>query len=67
MRLTNEQMREVLAAFCKKNKTQAAAAVKLGISQQYISDMLHQKRDISQEVAEKLGFRRIVVFEEVKP
>jgi hypothetical protein len=34
----------------------------LGISAAYMNDIVHERRDISREFAEKLGYRRVVVF-----
>ena len=37
-----------------------AAGGKVGLSAAYLSDILHNRRDVSDEVAKKFGFRKIV-------
>jgi transcriptional regulator with XRE-family HTH domain len=41
--------------------TQEKAAQELGISQTYLSDLLHGRRNPSDAILRKLGLRRIVV------
>ncbi len=41
---------------------QDMAAEHLGISPQYLSDVLHGRREISKNLAERLGYERVVVF-----
>lgn len=52
---------DALAQFVAGHKTQRAAAGELGISQVYLSDMLHGKRDVSPKILSQLGLRRAVV------
>lgn len=46
--------------------TQKATAEELGISPQYLGDILAGRREISDRVAKALGFRRVVTFEKEK-
>lgn len=46
--------------------TQKATAKELGISPQYLGDILAGRREISDRVAKALGFRRVVTFERLK-
>jgi hypothetical protein len=39
----------------------------LNITPQYLNDILHGRRDISEQVADRLGYRRLVVFEKRFP
>ncbi len=41
--------------------SQRAAASKLGISQAYLSDLLHDRREFSQPMLDKLGLKRQIV------
>lgn len=52
-----------LRAFVKRHNTQKDAAAALGISPQYLGDLLTERRDFSDTVLQKLGLRakRIVV------
>ena len=42
--------------------TSGQKAVNLGISPQYLCDILNGRRDISSNVARRLGYERAVVF-----
>lgn len=48
---------EALAAFVKRHGTQTAAAEHLGLSSQYVSDLLKGYRKCSARVLDKLGYR----------
>lgn len=61
--LYNLQFREKLFDYMQKFKSQKEAAKSLGISPAYLSDMLHGRRDISGEVANQFGYKKIVVFQ----
>lgn len=45
--------------------TQKAAAQHLGISPQYLNDILDRRRS-GHKVLERLGLRRVVTYEEIK-
>jgi hypothetical protein len=49
--------------FCVEQSSQKAVAKHIGISAQYLNDILQGRRDISEEVAAKLGYARVVTFE----
>ena len=51
-----------------QRSSQKAVATRLGFSPQYINDVMRGRREISAELARKLGLRKIVMFqiEEVK-
>lgn len=52
------------AIFCvvSLEGSQKAAAKGLGISPQYLSDIMNERRDITDAVAAKFGLRKICVF-----
>jgi plasmid maintenance system antidote protein VapI len=50
-----------LHQFVARYPTQLLAAQALGISPAYLSDLLHGRRDISDQLLAKLGLKRIVV------
>ena len=52
---------DALRAFVDKHGTQIKAAAAMGITQGYLSDLLRNKRDITDTVLEKIGYKRIVV------
>lgn len=46
--------------------SQKTVAKNLGISQQFICDVLKKRRGISERLAKKMGYKKIVYFIEVK-
>ncbi len=52
---------ERLRRFVETVETQTAAADELGISRQYLTQLLGSKRDFSDSVLAKIGLRRAVV------
>lgn len=66
MKKDASQMRQVLREFCTKAGSQAAAAIELEVSRSYVSDMLNGRRDISENVAQRLGYKRTLVYEALK-
>lgn len=52
---------DALKAFVKKFQTQRAAATALGMSDVYLSDILHGRRGLSDVTLAKLGLKRSVV------
>lgn len=52
---------DALRTYCDRCGTQRKAAVSLGISQAYLSDLLLGRREFSPAMLEKLGLRKIVV------
>lgn len=52
---------ERLRRFVDTFDTQSAAADELGISRQYLTQLLNGKRDFSEAVLAKIGLRRVVV------
>jgi len=57
------QMRAALKAYCDKAGSQKKAANDLKVFQSHISEMLSGRRDISEKVAAKLGYRRVFMYE----
>lgn len=53
---TDEEVREALVAFVMGHGSQKDAAADLGISPQYLTDILYRRRVMSQAVASRLGF-----------
>jgi plasmid maintenance system antidote protein VapI len=59
--LSEDRIRQELIDSCK-GKTQKERAAELGLSQQYLTDLIHGKRQISDTIAELLGYNRHIVF-----
>ena len=60
--MTEEQAREYLRAYVQKRATQEAAALDLGVSAMYISDVLRSRRGIGRKLASGLGLEREVMY-----
>lgn len=52
-----------LRAMCLPRGAKRAMAKSLGISAQYMGDILSGRNKISDRIADKLGYRRITMFE----
>ena len=52
-----------LRRFVNQKGSQVAAAKELGFTRSYLSYILSGKRQITQEVAEKLGYQRVDLYE----
>ena len=50
-----------LQKFVDQFETQQEAATALGIKPSYLSDLVHMRRDISDNILKKLGLRRQIV------
>lgn len=59
------EMRTRLIKFVRNVGLAKTAAKALGISQQYLSDLVNGNREISAEVARGLGYRKVVVYQEL--
>jgi len=64
--ISNEKALELLRQIIKQEGSQLAAARKLDVSPAYLSDILNGNRSISDQVARKLGYRRVVFYEPLK-
>lgn len=52
---------QALETFTRKHGTQRKAAKALGVSEAYLSDLLHGRRAFSARILDKLKLKRIVV------
>jgi len=59
--LSESDVREVLRSAIESTSQKQTAEL-LKISPQYLNDVIRGRRDISAELATRLGFERIVVF-----
>ena len=65
-KLVNQKyMRQVITNAVIMAGSQAVVAEKVGVSRQYLGDVLHGKREVSANLAEKFGWKRMVVFARV--
>ena len=61
--ISHEEALELIRQIVKRKGTQLEAAKELDISSMYLSDILKGKSAISDNVARRLGYRRVLVFE----
>ena len=62
--ISKEKALELIKDMVKEKGSQVAAAKELNISPAYLADILNGNRSISESVAQKLGYRRVVVYQE---
>jgi plasmid maintenance system antidote protein VapI len=60
--ITQEEILDIIKQMAKKWDTQKELAEQLGISNAYMSDILAGIRPVSDGVARRLGYRRIVKY-----
>lgn len=60
--LNETAVREALVLACHRMGSQKAFAQAHGISEQFLSDMIHGRRDISKRIAALVGFKRTSIF-----
>lgn len=61
----NATSRAALRRVIQEEGTQKKAAARLGVSQQYISDLLKNRRQPGTKILRRLGLRKVVSYEEV--
>lgn len=59
---TNDEMLNLLREEVERRGSQKAVAEWLGITQGFLGDILHGRAPVTADVAEKLGYRKSVVF-----
>jgi predicted transcriptional regulator len=64
--LTEKQLLSILWDMVAENGGQKPVADLLRITPAYLSDILHERRAISNEVSKKIGYIRKAVFEATK-
>lgn len=60
--LTQDGIIAYLRSILELHGTQRDLAARVGVSEQYLSDILSGRRDVSDEFAQKIGFRRMIRF-----
>jgi len=56
---------EVLQGRVRQDGSQKATAQRLGISEQYLCDVLKRRREPGYKLLRSMGFRRICVYEKI--
>jgi plasmid maintenance system antidote protein VapI len=60
--ITHEEMLKIIKAKVDELGSQKKVAEYLEVSSAYLNDILSEKRAVSDAVAQKLGYRRVVKF-----
>ena len=63
--ISNEEAIELIKKIVEEEGAQYKAAKKLGVSPAYLSDILKNRRAISDKVSKKLGYQRIITYEKL--
>lgn len=64
-RKTEAELLKELQAITDKRRGLTAAAERYGMTIQFISDVVYGRRGVSEKLAEKMGYRKIVEYEKV--
>jgi len=60
--ITAEEARELVGELVEELGSQSAAAERLGVSKTMVSDILSGARKVTDNIARKLGYSKVVVF-----
>lgn len=63
--ITQEEAIKLIRQLIETEGSQTKAAAKLDISSGYLSEILNSERPISDGVARKLGYERVVVYKPI--
>lgn len=66
MNISQEKAIELIEKIVAEEGSQVKAAKRLDISPAYLGDILKGNRPISESVAQKLGYKRVVSYEPIK-
>ena len=64
-RKTEADLLKELQAITDKRRGLTTAAERFGMTIQFISDVVYGRRGVSEKLAEKMGYRKIVEYEKV--
>jgi hypothetical protein len=59
---TEDQVRSVLRATCKREGSQRKWAAKVGVSEAFLSDVLRGKRNVTSRFLRELGYEQVRMF-----
>lgn len=60
--ISAEEARKIIEDMVNAAGSQRKVARSLGISDSYLSDIINERRDISDEVAKKLGYQKETIY-----
>jgi transcriptional regulator with XRE-family HTH domain len=65
--LTHDQLLKRLMSLVAGYDSQLEAAEHLGVSPQYLSDVLRRKSEPGPAILEAMGYYKLVMYKEIKP
>jgi plasmid maintenance system antidote protein VapI len=60
--ITHDEILKIIKEMVSKWGTQKELADHLGISNAYLNDIIHEKQAVSDKVARRLGYKRIIKY-----
>jgi plasmid maintenance system antidote protein VapI len=63
----SEHILEEIEALIESLGSQNVAAAELGISPQYLSDLLHHRRPVTDSIAQLFGYQKVVTWRKHEP
>lgn len=63
---TEKELINILKQSISSNQTQKEIAKQIGVSPQYLHDILWERRKISEDVAKALGFEKVIMFKRIR-
>lgn len=64
-RVTVQEIREMLLRQCKEVGSQGAWGKRHGLSQIYVSDVIHGRRAPGEKILAALGLRKIILYDDI--
>ena len=64
--ITEDRLLAMVARMCAKPNSQDKAARVLGITQSFLSDVLHRKRPLGLQIPRYFGYERVVRYRKVE-
>lgn len=61
--MNHHELIQAIAAECRRRGSQKALAQAWDISEQYLSDILNERREPGDLVLQKMGLRKVVTYE----
>lgn len=64
--MTADEVRQSIRLVCENMGGQKVFAERVGVSQQYVSDVLNEKREPGPSILSALGLEKVVTYRSVK-
>lgn len=64
--ITQADAIDIIRNIVKEEGSQTGAAKRLGIAVSYLSDILNGNRNVSEKIAKKLGYKKVIVYKKIE-